>query len=142
MGVFRDADHLYECIGGLFDVLRRDPKIGKTLANAKMILRFRYSDPDAVITVNCVDPPPEPDCLVTWQRGDAGPPATVEMSMSADVAHRFWLGKVNLLLALTKGEMKARGPIPKLLGLLPIIKPAYELYPKLLRDKGMGAMVP
>ncbi|MBI3271987.1 MAG: hypothetical protein HYZ53_23540 [Planctomycetes bacterium] len=140
MGVFRDAEHLYECIGGLFDVLRRDPKIGGTLANAKLLIRFKYRDPDAVITINCVDKPAEPDCFVAWMRGDGGLTPTVEMEMSADVAHRFWLGRVNLLFALTKGEIKARGPIPKLLALLPAIRPAYALYPVFLREKGYGAL--
>jgi hypothetical protein len=48
------------------------------------------------------------------------------------VAHRFWLGNVNLVIALARREMVAKGPIPKILKLLPIIKPAYVLYPQYL----------
>ncbi|MDX1386052.1 MAG: hypothetical protein R3257_00575, partial [bacterium] len=58
------------------------------------------------------------------------------MTMKADVAHRFWFGKVNLIAALTRREMVAKGPIPKILKLLPAIKPAYSLYPEYLKEKG------
>jgi hypothetical protein len=35
--------------------------------------------------------------------------------------------------------MVARGPIPKILKLLPVIKPAYDLYPKYLLEKGFAS---
>ena len=34
----------------------------------------------------------------------------IVMSMEADTAHKFWLGKVNVTMALAKGQMKAKGP--------------------------------
>ena len=43
----------------------------------------------------------------------------------------------NLVIALARREMVAKGPIPKILKLLPVIKPAYELYPKYLSEKGL-----
>ena len=58
----------------------------------------------------------------------------VEMTMKADTAHKFWKGKVNLVTALARREITAKGPIPKILKLLPIIKPAYALYPPYLND--------
>jgi hypothetical protein len=56
--------------------------------------------------------------------------------MSADIAHKFWFGKVNLMAALTRKQMVAKGPIPKILKLLPAIKPTYEMYPKYLVESG------
>jgi hypothetical protein len=60
------------------------------------------------------------------------------MSMAADTAHKFWFGKVNLTIALTRKEIVAKGPIPKVLKLLPAIKPAYTMYPKYLDENGYG----
>jgi hypothetical protein len=60
------------------------------------------------------------------------PKATVEMFMTADVAHRFWLGKVNVGMALAKGDMRAKGPIPKILKLVPLTKTLYPRYKALL----------
>ena len=47
----------------------------------------------------------------------------VVMSMEADTAHRFWLGKVNVTVALARGQIKAKGPVAKILKLVPLTKP-------------------
>ncbi len=65
----------------------------------------------------------------------------VTMSMDADFAHKFWHGKANLVTALTRRQVKAKGNVPKTLKLLPILKPAYDLYPDFLRDKGLERLV-
>lgn len=141
MAVFRDAEHVYECIGGLFDIMGQDEGIGTKLEASNLIIRFSYTEPDSAITVNCQDPPKKAGYHVEWVRGDGGLTAEVEMSMKADVAHKFWLGEVNLLAAITRRQIIAKGPIPKVLKLLPIIKPGYALYKELLRDKGYDAML-
>ena len=61
--------------------------------------------------------------------------------MSADTAHQFWLGKVNLVAALTRGTMTAKGPIPAIMKLLPAITPAYKQYPEILRAKGLESLI-
>ncbi len=66
---------------------------------------------------------------------------TVDMSMSSDTAHQFWLGKVNLVAALTRGTMTAKGPIPAIMKLLPAITPAYKRYPEILREKGLESLI-
>lgn len=65
----------------------------------------------------------------------------VEMGMNADVAHRFWLGKVNLMVAITKGDIKVKGPIPKIMKLLPIIRDSYAIYKDYLKEKGFEELV-
>ena len=61
--------------------------------------------------------------------------------MKADLAHKFWFGKVNLLTALTTRKIVAKGPIPKILKLLPTIQPLYKMYPELLRKWGKDELV-
>ncbi len=73
--------------------------------------------------------------------GDCDLEPDVGMSMKADVAHAFWHGKVNLMAALSKKEIVAKGPIPKILKLLPAIKPLYSEYPKLLAEKGYENLI-
>ncbi len=48
----------------------------------------------------------------------------VVMSMEADTAHRFWLGKVNVTTALARGQIKASGPVAKILKLVPLTSPS------------------
>ena len=63
------------------------------------------------------------------------------MFMEADFAHKFWHGKVNLVSALTRRQVKAKGNVPKTLKLLPILNPAYVLYPDFLREKELDQLI-
>ena len=60
----------------------------------------------------------------------------VVMSMEADTAHKFWLGKVNVTVALARGQMKAKGPVAKILKLVPLVKPVFPRYRKMLEEAG------
>ncbi|MFO1520380.1 MAG: SCP2 sterol-binding domain-containing protein [bacterium] len=135
MAYFESSEKLQEVLGGFFRRLVDDPEIGKKLKDSKLVIKFNYSDPNLSITIDCSKDP------VPLSFNDAATKAEVEMNMKADVAHRFWFGKVNLLAALTRREMVAKGPIPKVLKLLPVIKPAYDLYPKYLEEKGYGNLL-
>ena len=119
------------------DRAKMDPKVGPKIAKSKIVIQFRYTEPDAMTTVNAKDKPTQENAYVDVIQGDCDLNADVSMSMKADVAHQFWLGKINLVSALAKGEIKATGPIPKILKLLPAIKPLYDEYPKILRENGM-----
>ncbi|MBI2933906.1 MAG: hypothetical protein HYY16_19855 [Planctomycetes bacterium] len=136
MSYFSSTDDLYACIGGLFDWAKKDPQLGPSLRQSNLTIRMVYTEPDAMITIDCAHDPKEKGAFVSWSKGDGGLTAEVEFHMKADVAHRFWLGKVNLLIALTKREITAKGSIPKALKILPKLKPMYAQYPKILEKLG------
>ena len=56
--------------------------------------------------------------------------------MDADTAHRFWLGKVNVTVALARGQISARGPVAKILKLVPLVKPVQGRYEAQLEAAG------
>jgi len=58
------------------------------------------------------------------------------MSMEAFTAHLFWMQKLNLMSAITRGLIKAKGPIPKAMKLLPVLKPFYANYRETLAELG------
>lgn len=135
MGYFQSSQQLQDVLGGFFQRLFDDPQIGPKLREAKLKLQFKYSDPELSISADTAQNP------VKLLFNDAAFKPEVQMSMKADVAHRFWHGKVNLIAALTRREMVAKGPIPKILKLLPAIKPAYDLYPEYLKEKGLENLI-
>ena len=49
--------------------------------------------------------------------------------MDADVAHRMWLGELNVAVALANGDVRARGPNAKILAVVPLVKPAQPALP-------------
>jgi len=60
------------------------------------------------------------------------------MSLSGDSCHKFWLKQLTMPVALAKRQIKAKGPIPKVLKLLPMLKPAYEAYPEIAKSHGIA----
>ena len=136
MSVFQDSAQFYACVGELMDRAKIDPAIGPKIAKSGIVIQFRYSDPDAVTTVNGRDKPTQPGAFVDVIHGPTDLKPDVTMSMKADVAHAFRHGKVNLISALAKKDIVAQGPIPKILKLLPAVEPLYRIYPALLREKG------
>ena len=132
MGLFESSEKFEEVLGGFFGLIADTPSVAVKLLASNLIIRFTYTDPDVVLLVDCTG-----DKLEV-RIGDTETKAEVEMSMSADIAHKFWFGKVNLMAALTRRQMVAKGPIPKILKLLPAVKPTYAMYPKYLEENGYG----
>jgi hypothetical protein len=141
MAVFQDSDQFYACVGELMDRAKKDPQVGPKIAKSGIIIQFRYTNPDAMTTINAKDKPTQPGAFVDVIHGPTELKPDVTMSMKADIAHAFWHGKVNLLSALAKKDIVAQGPIPKILKLLPAVEPLYKTYPALLREKGYADLV-
>ncbi|MBI2092860.1 MAG: hypothetical protein HYY43_01960 [Deltaproteobacteria bacterium] len=119
---FKSSEELKKILGGFFNILVSDEKIGTKLKESKLIIKFNYRHPDLSITVNCA----LPNAPITYNDSETKP--EVEMFMDADTAHKFWLGEVNLVMAIARRQMAVKGPIPRILKLLPVIKPAYKMY--------------
>ncbi len=141
MPVFRDTSQFYATVGELMDRAKVDPKVGPKIAASGIIIQFKYSDPDAVTTVDAKDKPTQPGAFCDVVHGPTNLKPDAVLSMKADVAHAFWHGKVNLLTALAKRDIVMQGPLPKILKLLPAVEPLYKVYPALLREKGYGDLV-
>lgn len=135
MAYFKDAAELYECLGGLFREMSGNAGIGPQIAASKLVITFVYHEPEAQITVDAASPQPAGRYFAVIEGSTDLKPA-VRMTMKADVAHRFWFGKVNLVAAFAKGEIRPEGPITTVLKLLPVIKPVYSYYPEYLKRIG------
>ena len=131
MPYFKDADEVYAYIGKLFEDLAADDELAPKFRKANTIVQYQYRNPESVITVKVKE---GEDGQVDLGRTDMEP--EVVMSMEADTAHRFWLGNVNVTVALARGQMKAKGPVAKILKLVPLTKPIFPRYRKMLEEAG------
>jgi putative sterol carrier protein len=136
LAYFNDADEVYAYIGKLFEELSEDEELAPKFRKANTIVQYRYRDPDSQITVKLLDGQGGQVDL-----GETTLEPEVVMSMDADTAHRFWLGNVNVTVALARGQMKAKGPVAKILKLVPLVKPVFPRYRKLLADAGRGDLL-
>ena len=136
MPVFKDDQEVYQYIGRLFQELTDDPELSPKFRRADTIVQYRYSNPDSQITVKMKE---GEDGQVDF--GESALDPEIVMTMEADTAHKFWLGNVNVTMALAKGQMKAKGPVAKILKLVPLTKPVFPRYKALLEQQGRDDLV-
>lgn len=129
MPAFANQKELVTIMIALWEAIKADPKMSDDLLKSKLCVQFRYRDPEGIITVDCSD---GEDMKIS--SGDSELKPDIEMSMRGDVAHDFWTGRLGAPAALLTGKIVSRGPTPKALALLPVIKPAFAIYTKVYDD--------
>jgi len=97
MPYFKDADDVYAVIGKLFVDLTQDEELAPKFRKANSIVQFQYRNPASQITIKAIEGQEGVvDCGETSMTPD------IVMSMDADTAHKYWLGKVNVTVALAR----------------------------------------
>jgi hypothetical protein len=124
MAIFESTEKMYEVLGALFETLMGDEALNKKYTESNIIIKFSIFDPEGFIWLTN-------ESKVICGPADLKP--TIEMTLSGDSCHKFWLKQLTLPIALAKGHIKAKGPMPKVLKLLPLLKPAYEAYPDIAK---------
>jgi len=96
-------------------------EFGQKLKENEISIKFEVHDPELTMYV---------DHTGRWFDDEASSKdAVVLMKMSLDTAHKFWLKDLNVPKALALRQIKAKGPIGKVLQLLPLLKPGQAMYP-------------
>ena len=136
MGYFKDAQEVYDVIGKLFVDIASDDELAPKFRKANTIVQYAYREPESTITVRLQEGQPG-----DVDFGDTEMEPEVTMSMEADTAHRFWLGQVNVTVALARGQIKAKGPVAKILKLVPLTKPIFPRYKAQLEAQGRQDLI-
>lgn len=130
-------DEMYQIAENVCELTLSDPVMNQKLLKSNLVLQFKYHDverwgADVIpeITVVCTE---DPIRIIT---GPNEVKPTIVMTMEAFSAHLFWMEKLQLMPAITRGHIKAKGPIPKAMRLLPMLKPFYKNYRIVLADMG------
>ncbi len=135
MGVFRSTEDLYAVMGALFERLKQDAPLAERLLEGNLVVRFRWRNPEGEATIDLRRAP------ITYTFGPCDLQPDVEMIQDADVAHLFWLGKLNVPRAIASRQVIAKGSVPKALKLLPAIQPAFAVYRQVLIESGRENLV-
>lgn len=134
MAVFVDEDEVYTYLGGIFRRAMEQDGLASKLADSGVILRIHYTDPDAEITVDMSN-------KLVETGSDSSVSPNVELFMTADTGNRFWLGKVNLSVAMARGTVRAKGPVPKLIKLIPQAKNLFPEYRQMLQNQNRQDLI-
>jgi hypothetical protein len=136
MPYFKDAEDVYAHLGQLFEELAADEDFGARLRGLDTVAQFRMRRPDSQLTVQALE---EGELRVDFGVTELRPEVIV--AMDADTAHRYWLGKVNVTVALARGQISARGPVAKILKLVTLVGPVRERYASRLQNAGRDDLV-
>ena len=120
MSHFATDDEVYHAIGGMFAEAVVEPGIGDELAASGVVLLLELSDPTSQIAVDM------PNRVVETGETDLTP--TMRLRASADTAHQYWLGEVNVGIAVARGHIRVRGSVPALIKLAGLAKPLFGRY--------------
>lgn len=130
MAFYADSDQFVSTLSLLFDRVQQTyPQAAEELEQAKLILRFRCSDPEADILINGRRHP----ASVTFGENRIRP--EVDIQLTADTLHSILLGDLKLSKALASRSLKIRGPARKTLAVTDLFHQCQKLYPEILRQK-------
>lgn len=137
MATFTSSEQMYDIVTPYLNDLTSDPVIGPKFVAANTSFRVNYTDPDGCFLLDATQNP----AVVTSGAAAVSGAAEVSLTMTADDGHKFWLGDLNIPIALARRKLKIDGPVTKLFGLLPALQPAYAKYKKYLADTGRSDLL-
>ena len=124
MAQIQNDQQVYALLGTLFEGVVADDEIGPRLQRIDAVVQQQFKRPEATITMQLTAG--EDRAVVTGkthQRPD------VVLVMDAVTGHRVWLGELSAMTALSKGQIRARGPVAKILLLIDaiaLVAPRYQ----------------
>ena len=124
---FESARELREVMDEVFTMMDADPDMGPKLRDADVPQRFEFSDYDLVVNIRAAREGEDGNLVWEWSDDVAWEPK-VEMTMSSEVANRYFQGKENVPMAVARRRIKAGGDLKAALALIPITKPIYDQY--------------
>lgn len=128
MPFFADAAEVEKYLGGVFRIAAETP-VGPKLATADIDLQVYYADPDAKVLIRMHGE------NIQVLEGEENEDADVKLYMPADIGDKYWRGEYNLAVGLAKGQVKAKGPVNKILKLVPLTRPVFPMYRDMIAEK-------
>ena len=121
MGYFKDTNHMYEFLEDLWKYIVFESGIGEKMKEYEVSYKYILTEPDGYLYVDS-------DTVITGE--EANRKAVITMELSGDNVVNFWTKQLSLPVALATRKIKSKGPIPKVLKMLPALKPVYEIFPE------------
>ena len=116
-----------------FAIMSDDPEMGPKLRDADTPQRFEFTDLELVVNIRAGSPEEE-NLVWEWSDEVAWEPK-VRMTMSSETANRYFQGKENVAIAIARRRIKAGGDVKAALAILPITKPLFGRYRKMVESE-------
>lgn len=130
MALYASTEQAEHVFGGMFSILLEDDAFTRQLADADVSAKLIHTKPDCVVHVSR-------DGVLLGVEARATP-ADILIKMTADTAHRLWMGTLMMPTAIATGKVRIRGRVAKVIEFVPILQPAFDRYPQISADAGVG----
>ena len=120
MAIFETSEQLYSYMSELFAEIATLPEAQEALKSLTLSVQFNYTVPDCTMTLTAANG----EYSITRGTSNNNPSPDVELTMTGDVAYRFWTGELNVMGAITTREIGIIGSLGKVMRLTPLIKTA------------------
>jgi hypothetical protein len=124
---FQSPAEFREVMDRIFSMMDEDPEMGPRLRDADVPQRFEFGDVDMVVNIRASGQGEDGNLHWEWTDEIDWEPK-VKMSMSSEVANKYFQGKENVPIAIARRRIKTSGDVKAALSLIPITKPIYERY--------------
>ena len=129
------VDDMYRVAGAFVKKLFGNDAVTEPLKKSGMIIRFIYfneqwGDDEAVITVDCSKD------AIDIIMGASGAEPVVTMRMHSETARMFWMQKLNIMSAVSKGDITVQGQMNEAMRLMTVIKPGFAVFKDLVSGAG------
>lgn len=132
MATFSSQKEAEEILGDFMNHIATDPDLRPKFVAAATSFRANYADPDVVVSMVTTQDPP----VIKIGDQARAESVDVDMFMTSDDGHKFWLGELNIPMAMARKKIKIEGSVQTLLKLLPAMQPAFGMYPAYLDQRG------
>lgn len=130
MPFYRDAVTLHNCLGRLLArVEQESPEQIKTLRDARLTVRFRFTAPSTQIFFDGRRRP------FHVSHDDVKARADLEAALAADTLHQVLLGHMTVIHAVGNQLIAVRGPVWKVYPLANLLEAGRQFYPEVLAEQ-------
>ena len=136
MSAFKSKDELVQVLSALWEDIFNTPAITEKISAEKLIVKFRFTDFGTDLYIDNKGDVPR----YYWDPPD-DVAFDVEMIQTSETSHQFWLEKLNVPMAIATRKVVAKGSVQKALKLIPALKPAFALYPEILKRMGKADLL-
>ena len=131
---YEKAEDLYKVFELTLQKVLKDEKLVEALGGTGMIVGIKVPNIDATMTLEL-----KGSLKYSFGPTELKPDVT---TVNDDVIfNQFWQGKLNLIMAMTKGQVKSTGAVTKMLKILPKIGPIYKMYAESLKEAGREDLI-
>ncbi len=132
---WNNSEEVSTAVLGMLDKTFENAEIKEKAQALNVLLAFNYSDPDVIIWIDTRD-----GCL---NYGASEPPEKpdVQMSLSADNAHRVWSSKLNVMVSIARKKIIIEGSATRILKLAPLIRTFEIIYIEKLKEMGKESII-